>query len=52
MQRQIEDMKDQYVQDIANLSSELNMKLSKDDLDTLESKLAFLIVDREPIRTD
>ena len=40
MQRQIEDMKEQYVCDIANLSSEMNMKLSKDDLDTLESKLA------------
>jgi hypothetical protein len=41
MQRQIEDMKEQYVQDIANLSSEMNMKLSKDDLDTLESKFSI-----------
>ncbi len=30
----------------------MKMKLSKDDLDTLESKFTFLIIDREPIRAD
>ena len=49
MQRQIDDMKDQYIQDIANLSSELNSKLGKEDLDQLESKLVFFYLYRKLI---
>ena len=46
MQKKLEDMKDQFTEDIANIYSELNLKINKDELEQFESKIITITMFR------
>ena len=43
MQKRLDDMKDQFTEDISNIYSELNIKMNKDELEQFESKSIRII---------